>query len=579
MTQREYLEPGSTAVRTGIGSSQVDQSPVLTSEDRPQGETEITVESVFVEMFGISGLPRTASFFDQGFDSLAVGAACARLEQKTGIWVSFSQLFRTPTVAELGAWIDAARNKDNEEQGASAKVPAAESAMLVAITPIMSQTVPTDIVVETAWWFDGEIDVDALDCAVSDVHARHQALHARYLAGPDLGLAEVPADPGRAQFCRLGQEDSEAAASDAFWQALRQPFRLGEGEVWRCAIVRSGDSGRTLFGFAVHHTAFDGHSAGILATELPAAYSARAAGMAPQWSGRVASLAEMAANFRHQLAAADVDAQRRYWRNELRELPACDFPRRTDTSAPTDSASWRQDVHNQSVQTPEAPASSRAFRVEKSQLRVWEDYARAKSMSVSVCMAAVYVQAIIRAGGSRDFAMMVPIANRAGEVIDRTITNRAGNILLRPNTPSRSGPHILARMQDAYHHAMATRDILLDLEEMNRLVRGDDSDGPLDLSRLAHMAYQTYDLTYETYNSILALNLGGVVGTIPAELGVWSQSQFPVSLQVVPGSEGISFEMIVRTDMYEASLADRLSQHFTDIVNDGPERLELETAS
>jgi aryl carrier-like protein len=578
MTERELLETGSTALTTGMAGSQVGQDQMLTPQERPQGETEITVGRVFTEMFGIAAFPRTASFFDLGFDSLAVGAACARLEQESGVWVSFSQLFRTPTVAELAAWIDAARDERNEEPGTPAKPPAAESATLVAITPIMAETVPTDIVVETAWWFDGEIDVDALECAVNDVHRRHQALHARYLDGPDLGLAEVPADPGQAQFHRLGQEDSEAAASDVFWRTLRQPFQLGKGEVWRCAIVRSADTGRSLFGFAVHHTAFDGHSAGILATELPAAYSARAAGTVPQWAGRVASLAEMAANYRHQLAASDVDAQRRYWRHELSELPACQFPERKDASAPAGQVSWERDVHRQAVQTSEAPAWSRAFRLQNAQLRVWEDYARAKGMSVSVCMAAVYVQAIIRAGGSRDFAMMVPIANRAGEVIDRTITNRVGNILLRPNAPFRSGPHILARMQESYHQAMATHDVLLDLKEMNSFLRGDGSDGPLDLSRLAHLAYQTYDLTYETYNSILALNLDGVTGSIPTELDVWSQSQFAVSLQVVPGSEGINMDMIVRTDMYEASLADRLSQHFIDIIDAGPERLELETA-
>jgi hypothetical protein len=37
-------------------------------------------------------------------------------------------------------------------------------------------------------------------------------------------------------------------------------------------------------------------------------------------------------------------------------------------------------------------------------------------------------------------------------------------------------------------------------------------------------------------------------------------------------------DMIVRTDMYEASLADRLSQHFIDIIDDGPEQLELDSA-
>jgi hypothetical protein len=559
-----------------------DPSQVLTSADAPQGETEITVQRVFAEMFRISGFSRTASFFDLGFDSLAVGAACAKLEQATGVWVSFSQLFRTPTIALLAAWIDEACGKSSEGQGTLAKALAAEDTRLVAITPIQAETVPTNIMVETAWWFDGEIDIEALENAVNDIHRRHEALHARYLAGADLGLAEVPADPGRAQFHRLGQEDSEAAASEVFWRALRQPVRLGEGEVWRCVIVRSGDSGRSLFGFNVHHAAFDGHSAGVLATELPVAYSARVAGKAPQWPGRVASLSEMAANFRHQLAAADVDGQRRYWRKELRDMPACQMPRRKNAPEPAAGTTHsevpeKEERDPQAVQLPPGPAWSCSFLLGKAQLRSWEDYARAKGMSVSVCMAAVYVQSIIRAGGSPDFGLMVPIANRAGEIIDGTITNRVGNILLRPNGPYRSGDNILARMQDSYHQAMASRDILLELKELKSAVNGADSSEPLDLSRLANLAYQTYDLTYETYNSILALNLGGVIGTIPSELDTWTHHHFGVSLQVIPGAEGISMDVIVRTDMYEASLADRLSQHFIDIVNDGPEQLELDS--
>ena len=47
------------------------------------------------------------------------------------------------------------------------------------------------------------------------------------------------------------------------------------------------------------------------------------AGASPQWPGRVASLAEMAADFRQQLLSAGIDAQRRYWREEFHEVPSC----------------------------------------------------------------------------------------------------------------------------------------------------------------------------------------------------------------------------------------------------------------
>jgi acyl carrier protein len=559
MTQQEHLETGQTALMTGMAGGQADHSQMLTPDDSPQGETEITVGRLFAEMLGVSVLPRTASLFDLGLDSVSVTVACARLEQTTGVRIRFSQLFRTPTVAKLAAWIDAARDKLSDERGVPANPPAAEAVALVAITPMQAEAVPiTKLVVEIAWWFDGEIDDAALESAASDIHRRHQALHARYLTGPEHGLAELPADPAQAQFHRLGQKHSDTAASDALWLALRQPLRLGEGEIWRCAIVRSAQSGRALFGLAVHHAAFDGRSWDILMTELPVAYTARAAGTLPRWPGRTATLAEMAADFRHQLAAADADGQRRYWRDELRGLPACRLPGCKDVVPPSAGVRY----------SGPGPATYRSFTVENTQLRIWDDYARAKGMSPSVGMAAVYVEAIVRTGGTRDFGLMVSIANRAGEIIDRTITNRVGDIVLRPNGPSRSGPHILARMQDAYLQAMAARDVLLDPKELGSLLSGESSDGVIHLDRLAGL----------NYNSIPLLGLGGVAGTLAPELETETKGMYGVMLHVVPGSAGLSMDIKVRTDMYDESLADRLSQNFVDIISNGPERLELESA-
>lgn len=519
------------------------QQDVLTAGKGPRGETEVTVESVFAQMLGLSGVPRTVSLFDLGLDSVSVTVACARLEQATGVRVRFSQLFRTPTVAQLAAWIDAALDKLNAVPGIAATPSAGGSAALVAITPMQADTVETDIVVRMAWWFDGEIDDGALESAASDIHRRHQALHARYLAGSDLGLAEVPADPGQARFHRLGEEDSDTAASDVLWRTLRQPLRLGEGNVWRCAIVRSRQSGQTLFGVAAHHAAFDGHSVDILTAELSAAYSAHVAGTMPHWPARVASLAEMAADYRHQLAAADAEAQRQYWRDELRDLAECHLPGRNDASA-----------------AAVGPAAKRSFMIPNAQLRVWEDYSRANGMSASVAIAAAYLQAVVRAGGPRDVVLNVGIANRTSDIIDRTITTRVGNIYPRPNGPFQSGPHLLARMRDSYHQAMAARDILLDEKEVDGLY-----------SRIQSQPHMVY-------GSTPALSLGGVDGTFMNEPHDRNRSWLELVLSVVPVSEGLEMQMIVRTDRYEASLAGRLSQHIIDIISDGPDRLEIETA-
>ncbi|MGC4788096.1 condensation domain-containing protein [Micromonospora sp. DT178] len=549
MTQQKAMETSHAAPSSDVAGG-----------ERPHGETEVMVERVFAEMLDLPGLPRAASLFDLGLDSMWVTIACARLEQITGVRVRFTQIFRTPTIAQLAAWIDAARDASGE-QDAPAKPLAAEGDELVAITPVQAETVPQEIVVEMAWWVDGEVDDAVLESAATDVHRRHQALHARYLSGPELGLAEVPADPGQAEFHRLGEEGSDDAALETLRRTLRRPLRLDEGKIWRCAVVRSRQSGRTLFGLAADHAGFDGRSLVIVTAELSAAYAARAAGKAPQWPSRTASLAEMACDFRHQLAAADTEAQRRYWRDELHELPPCRLPGRSD------GVSELPPMPEGSRYSLPGPSALREFVVPQAQMESWEEYARDKGMPPSVCVAAVYVESLVRAGGTPDFGVMVAVANRSGKVIDGTVTNRAANIVLRPNGPSHSGANILARTREAYLGAMAARDVLVVPEELGSALGG--SEKTIQLDRLVALNYvPTPELTF-----------GDAAGTLVTEGGALSaQSHFPAMLIVSPIPEGLDIALQVRTDMHDASLADRIKECFLDILRGGPERLELATA-
>ncbi|NES30219.1 condensation domain-containing protein [Micromonospora terminaliae] len=546
MTQQEALETSGTARWSGV-----------VGEERPHGDTEVLVERLFAEMLDVPGLPRTASVFDLGLDSVWVTVACARLEQMTGVRVRFTQIFRTPTVAELAAWIDANRDKASNDAGVPAEPSAGEGDELVAISPIQAESVPQEIVVEIAWWFDSEIDATALESAATDVHRRHQALHARYLSGPDLGLAEVPADPGRVEFHRLGDEDTDQAAIEALRRTLRTPLRVDEGKVWRCVLVRSGQSGRTLFGLAVDHSGFDGRSWDIVTAELPVAYAARVAGRTPRWPGRTASLAEMACDFRRQLTSPDIEAQRQYWRDELRDLPVCQFPRLRNEAAQTPPKA------DGSRYTALGPAVLRSFLVPESHLRHWNDYARNNGMPSSVAVAAVYVESLVRAGALPDFAMMVPIANNSGEVIDRTVTNRVGTILLRPNGPSRSGPHLLARMRESYQQAMAARDALLAPKDLADVLSG--AEGTIPLDRMVAL----------NYNSTPSLSLSGVDGTLVTEGTAFAtKTFFVVMLLVTPSPEGLHIGLQVRTDLHDAGLVDQIKQHFLEIIEAGPERLE-----
>jgi hypothetical protein len=89
------------------------------------------------------------------------------------------------------------------------------------------------------------------------------------VAGPDAGHAALPADPGAAQFRRLSPAADDAAAVAAARTVLAEPFKIEDGELWRCALVRSTATGRHLFAISAHHVSFDGTSAGNLPSGQP----------------------------------------------------------------------------------------------------------------------------------------------------------------------------------------------------------------------------------------------------------------------------------------------------------------------
>jgi aryl carrier-like protein len=175
--QHEQLESEIISAETNSEGRTADHDHALAPHERPQGDTENTIAVVVADVLGVPAVPRAASLFDLGLDSLSVTVACARLEQATGAQIRFSQLFRTPTIELLAAWVDTARGKVNGNHASSAT--RRSTAELVAITPVQAQNVQAGTAVRVAWWFDGTLDEVALERAANDIHRRHQALPAK----------------------------------------------------------------------------------------------------------------------------------------------------------------------------------------------------------------------------------------------------------------------------------------------------------------------------------------------------------------------------------------------------------------
>src|SRR4051812_26537948 len=124
-----------------------------------------------------------------------------------------------------------------------------------------------DYVVPIALRLTGEIDLGALEEALSGLVARHEALRTRFVAD-EAGQPHQVIDPpapvtvdvidlaGRDQALVTAQVNAVAAA----------PFDLGNGPLLRTALLRTAPGEATLV-ICLHHIVFDGWSEAIFAGE------------------------------------------------------------------------------------------------------------------------------------------------------------------------------------------------------------------------------------------------------------------------------------------------------------------------
>lgn len=529
----------------------------------PQAASMITVVTgVVADILGIAEVPPQVSVFDLGANSVAIAGICARLEQATGVKVQITQLFRTPTAAELAGWLEARRaaGSDGTHAGGTGngqRAAAAAPGGLVALTPIQALSAGLGIVSHHVWWLEGELDPQALRLAAADVHRRHQALWARYVtSGPAVGFAMVPSDPGEPELHWLPEAGSDAAAVADLRPVLLAPLRIEDGVVWRLVLIRSAQSGRHLFAVGCDHTAFDGTSAGIVTRELDIAYRARSAGQEPDFGPPAATLAEIGEEYAAQLASTDLGAQREYWLAEFDGVQPCYFPGRSQAQRPAGTG----------------PVAEPTFTFTPDQLAAWHDYGQARGMTIFVWLAAALTRAVIQAGAPQDIGFMFGIAYRGSDLVFRSVTCRMIFAMLRPGGPARKGGNLLARTHDAYVQAMANAEGRLVHDEISGAIGKSETEFPV-LQALPHVVVLE--------SPARTIRLGAATGYSAPEFGAWGTGPADLSVEIVHGTadDDVVMKIASRTDAYPADLAGQIGALFCEVIRGGPELLEQQTAS
>ncbi|HEY0782318.1 MAG TPA: condensation domain-containing protein, partial [Thermoanaerobaculia bacterium] len=278
--------------------TRVDATPGSAARDSTAPRTP--VEELLAELWaGVLGLGPGRqvsvhdSFFDLGGHSLLATRIIARVRDVFGVELPLASLFDRPTVGLLAHEIETLRAAGESVAPAPIEIAPRRGA----------GREPLSFAQERLWVLDrfspgspnfnilgavrlsGELRVDALRASVDEIVRRHETLRTTYEAsgaeaaqriGPPVPLPLPVVD-----LTALAEAERRQAADAWRSDVAHTAFDLAQGPLLRLLLLRLAEREHLLL-LAQHHIASDGWSMSVLVQELGTAYSAFAAGRAPE---------------------------------------------------------------------------------------------------------------------------------------------------------------------------------------------------------------------------------------------------------------------------------------------------------
>ncbi|MCR6482069.1 amino acid adenylation domain-containing protein [Amycolatopsis sp. OK19-0408] len=417
---------------------------VITAGRAPRTPVEEVLCGLFAEVLDAPSIGVDDDFFALGGHSLMATRLVARVRAVFGVELQVRSVFETPTVAGLAALL--------ATSDASAARPA-----LVRVEP-RPDLLPLSFAQQRLWFLHrlegpsatynmptairltGDLDVAALELALSDVVERHEALRTVF-----------PEIEGEARQRILDdvtiplpvREVTAATLADAVSDAAGTVFRLESEIPLRAELLRLDASEHVLV-LVFHHIASDGWSTAPLWRDLATAYTARQAGDAPQWTPLPVQYADYTLWQRDVLGEPVIEPQLAYWREALAGLPErielpADRPHPAEASYRGEQFAfgWDAELHSGLV-----------------------ELARACGASVFMVVHAGLTAVLTRLGAGTDVPLGTSIAGRTDQALDDLVGFFVNTLVLRVDTGGDpTFRDLVARVRDRSLDAYAHQDV------------------------------------------------------------------------------------------------------------------------
>jgi amino acid adenylation domain-containing protein len=247
--------------------------PPVTAKEKKFAAIWADVLNIDISLIGMN-----ANFFELGGHSLKATILISRIHKAFNVRIPLAELFRTPTIRELSAYITAGEKDRFEpiEPAEAGKYYTASSAQKRLYFLQKKTPQSTSYNMPKAFLVEGSIKMEKLEKALKELTLRHEILRTsiELLAGEQVQKIHHGVDI-YIEYYEPGKENRETAFTPTSVQhALKdfiKPFDPGQIPLFRAGLIDIGD-GKQILIFDMHHIVTDGFSMGILTKEFIALY-------------------------------------------------------------------------------------------------------------------------------------------------------------------------------------------------------------------------------------------------------------------------------------------------------------------
>ncbi|WP_328540612.1 non-ribosomal peptide synthetase [Streptomyces sp. NBC_00344] len=493
----------------------------------PATELERQLADIWTEVLGIAGLGTDDDFFALGGHSLLAIRMVGAVAERTGLQMTFRDLFTTRTIAALARLLaDAEQVGDPILRGTGTDgLPVSFGQERLIFLDQLEGAGPA-YTIPVAWRLTGPLERDRLTAAFDSLVARHEVLRTRFTLVDGVALQEI--DPDWAGLDRR-DADTVADAVRAARNEARVPFDLVTGPLFRAVMWSSGDEHVLLM--AMHHTVSDGWSMGLLIRELEACYD----GVEPPHPP--VRYADFAAWQRGRLTEGRLAAELNHWRQRLADLPTLELP--TDRPRPI---------------TRTGAGGSVEFTVDPELVASLERLSREHGATLFMTLLAASQVLLGRWSGQSDFGVGTPVAGRGRPEVRDVVGFFLETLVLRTDLSGEpSFAELLGRVRadalDAYEHQELP---------FGRLVEELRPERDLSRSPLFQAMVSFNDWSLDT------LRLGTAAGTaVPVDRGA---AKLDLTLELVKRPDGLAGTIDYTTDIFDAATIRRMAEAYTRLL-------------